>query len=56
MTTGYLDLLVLGVYLVGVVVFGLWVGRHQKDAADYLARPDAPQKKRVRALLAGLTR
>ena len=28
----------------------------QKDAADYLARPDAPQKTRVRALLAGLTR
>ena len=34
--TGYLDLLVLGVYLVGVVGFGLWVGRHQKDAAEYM--------------------
>ena len=36
MTTGYLDLLVLGAYLVGVVAFGLWVGRHQKGAADYM--------------------
>ena len=36
MNTGYLDLLVLAVYLVGVVAFGLWVGRHQKDAADYM--------------------
>jgi SSS family transporter len=36
MTTGYLDLLVLGAYLVGVVALGLWVGRHQKDAADYM--------------------
>ena len=30
------DLLVLGAYLAGVVGFGLWVGRHQKDAADYM--------------------
>jgi SSS family transporter len=36
MTTGLLDLLVLGAYLVGVVALGLWVGRHQKDAADYM--------------------
>jgi SSS family transporter len=36
MTTGYLDLAVLAAYLVGVVAFGLWVGRHQKDAADYM--------------------
>ena len=34
--TSYLDLLVLGVYLAGVVAFGLWVGRHQKGAADYM--------------------
>jgi SSS family transporter len=36
MTTGLLDLLVLAVYLAGVVALGLWVGRHQKDAADYM--------------------
>ena len=36
MSAGLLDLLVLGAYLVGVVAFGLWVGRHQKDAADYM--------------------
>jgi SSS family transporter len=36
MSAGWLDLLVLGAYLAGVVGFGLWVGRHQKDAADYM--------------------
>ena len=36
MTAGWLDLLVIGAYLAGVVGFGLWVGRHQKDAADYM--------------------
>ena len=36
MTTGLLDLGGLGAYLAGVVGFGLWVGRDQKDAADYM--------------------
>ncbi len=35
MTSG-LDLLVLAAYLVGVVLFGVWVGRGQKDVADYM--------------------
>ena len=36
MTSGLLDLLVLAAYLVGVVLFGVWVGRGQKDVADYM--------------------
>lgn len=36
MTISLLDLVVLAVYLVGVVAFGLWVGREQKGAADYM--------------------
>jgi SSS family transporter len=36
MTIGPVDLLVLAAYLAGVVAFGLWVGRHQKGAADYM--------------------
>jgi len=31
-----IDFLVLAVYLVGVVAFGLWIGREQKGAADYM--------------------
>jgi len=34
--TSGLDLLVLAAYLVGVVLFGVWVGRGQKDVADYM--------------------
>jgi SSS family transporter len=30
------DFGVLAVYLVGVVAFGLWIGREQKSAADYM--------------------
>jgi len=36
LTSGVLDLLVLAAYLVGVVLFGVWVGRGQKDVADYM--------------------
>lgn len=36
MSTSPLDFLVLGAYLVAVVAFGLWVGRAQKGAADYM--------------------
>jgi SSS family transporter len=36
LTSGLLDLLVLAAYLVGVVLFGVWVGRGQKDVADYM--------------------
>ena len=36
MATSPLDFAVLAVYLVGVVAFGLWVGRDQKGAADYM--------------------
>lgn len=36
MTASSLDLLVLGAYLAGVVALGLWVGRSQKGAADYM--------------------
>ena len=36
MTTSPLDFLVLAAYLVAVVAFGLWVGREQKGAADYM--------------------
>jgi SSS family transporter len=36
MATSLLDFVVVGVYLAGVVAFGLWVGRDQKDAADYM--------------------
>jgi len=35
-TTSAVDLAVLGLYLAGVVAFGLWVGREQKGAADYM--------------------
>lgn len=35
MTVGAVDLALLGVYLIGSVLFGLWVGREQKDVADY---------------------
>ncbi len=31
-----LDLAVVGAYLAGVVVFGLWIGRGQKGATDYM--------------------
>jgi SSS family transporter len=34
--TSLVDFAVLAVYLVGVVAFGLWVGREQKGAADYM--------------------
>jgi SSS family solute:Na+ symporter len=34
--TSVLDFAVLAVYLAGVVAFGLWVGREQKGAADYM--------------------
>ena len=36
MASSPLDFAVLAVYLVGVVAFGLWVGRDQKGAADYM--------------------
>ena len=36
MAAGLPDLLVLAAYLVGVVAFGLWVGRGQKGATDYM--------------------
>ena len=36
MTTSLVDFLVLAGYLAGVVAFGLWVGREQKGAADYM--------------------
>jgi len=35
-TVSPLDLVVLAAYLVGVVAFGLWVGRRQRGAADYM--------------------
>jgi SSS family transporter len=34
--TSAVDFAVLAVYLAGVVAFGLWVGREQKGAADYM--------------------
>jgi SSS family solute:Na+ symporter len=36
LSTGLPDLLVLAAYMVGVVLFGLWVGRGQRGAADYM--------------------
>ena len=30
------DLVVLLVYMVGIVLFGIWVGRGQRDVADYM--------------------
>jgi len=36
LTSSLLDLLVLAAYLVGVVLFGVWVGRDQKGVADYM--------------------
>ncbi len=36
MASSPLDFVVLAVYLVGVVLFGLWIGREQKGAADYM--------------------
>jgi len=30
------DTIILLAYLVGVVLFGVWLGRKQKDVADYL--------------------
>jgi solute:Na+ symporter, SSS family len=36
LATSLLDLGVLASYLAGVVAFGLWVGRGQKGAADYM--------------------
>ena len=36
MKIGTTDLLVLLAYLAGVVLFGLWVGRRQRSAADYM--------------------
>jgi SSS family transporter len=35
-TTSPVDFAILALYLVGVVVFGLWIGREQKGAADYM--------------------
>jgi SSS family solute:Na+ symporter len=36
LATGLPDLLVLAAYLAGVVLFGLWIGRGQRGAADYM--------------------
>ncbi|HSB61987.1 MAG TPA: sodium:solute symporter [Vicinamibacteria bacterium] len=36
MSAGLPDLLVLSAYLLGVVLFGVWVGRAQKGVADYM--------------------
>jgi SSS family solute:Na+ symporter len=36
LATSPLDLAVLAAYLAGVVLFGLWIGRGQKGAADYM--------------------
>ena len=36
MASSPLDFAVLAVYLVGVVAFGIWIGRDQKGAADYM--------------------
>ena len=36
MKIGTTDLLVLLAYMAGVVLFGLWVGRRQRNAADYM--------------------
>jgi SSS family solute:Na+ symporter len=36
LATSSLDLAVLAAYLAGVVLFGLWVGRGQRGAADYM--------------------
>ena len=36
MNVGAVDLGILAIYLVGVVLFGLWVGRHASSAADYM--------------------
>ena len=36
MTTGLPDILVIVAYIAGVVLFGLWVGRGQRGAADYM--------------------
>lgn len=35
-TIGTVDLLILGLYLIGVVIFGSWVGGKQKNLSDYL--------------------
>jgi len=34
--TGTLDFLVVGAYLLGTVLFGVWVGRVQRDHSDYM--------------------
>jgi SSS family transporter len=36
MALGWLDGCVLAAYLVGTVALGLWMGRHQRSAADYM--------------------
>lgn len=36
MSIGLPDLAVIVVYMVGVVLFGLWIGRGQRGAADYM--------------------
>jgi SSS family solute:Na+ symporter len=36
LSIGAADLVVLAAYMVGVVVFGLWAGRGQRGAADYM--------------------
>jgi SSS family transporter len=36
LTVGATDLVVIVVYLAGVVLFGLWMGRGQRGAADYM--------------------
>ena len=36
MSVGAVDLAILGAYLVGVVLFGLWIGRGSSTASDYM--------------------
>jgi SSS family transporter len=36
LSTGLPDLVVIAAYMTGVVLFGLWVGRGQRGAADYM--------------------
>ena len=36
LSIGLLDLAVIVVYMMGVILFGLWVGRGQRGAADYM--------------------
>jgi Na+/proline symporter len=34
-----LDLVIVALYLIGSVAFGAWIGRGQKDTADYFLGP-----------------